>query len=118
MEAGPGARLRLSRKETAVEVVICLLCVAYLLPFAVAARHEHERLGWIFAANVLLGWTVVGWLAVLYWARRPAGPPPEPAVRLRRGHLRLLEPPEGARDVPRLRARRARERTPLHRHSS
>jgi hypothetical protein len=91
-----------------VEVVICLLFVLYLLPFAVAARHEHERLGWILAANFLLGWTVIGWFAVLHWARRPAPPPAEPAVRLRRGHLRLLEPPDGARPVPRLRVREGR----------
>jgi hypothetical protein len=81
-----------------VDVVLCLLCVAYLIPFAVAARNEHERLGWVFAANLLLGWTVVGWLATLAWALRPPPRPLEPAVRLRRAHLRLLEPlaPDGA----------------------
>jgi len=89
-----------------VEVVICLLFVAYLFPFAVAARREHERLGWILAANFLLGWTVVGWLAVLHWALRPAAPPPEPAVRLRRGHLRLLEPPGSGAEVHHLAGRR------------
>lgn len=86
-----------------MEVVICLLFVAYLFPFVVAARHEHERLGWILAANLLLGWTIVGWLAVLRWARHPAQPAAEPEVRLRRAHLRLLEPPAGARDLARLR---------------
>jgi hypothetical protein len=99
-----------------MEVVLCLLFVAYLLPFAVAARREHERLGWILAANFLLGWTVVGWFAVLYWARRPASPPAEPAVRLRRGHLRLLETPAGAGDLPRLRVREPRR--PLPRRST
>jgi len=76
-----------------VELVICLLFVLYLFPFSVAARHEHERLGWILVANLLLGWTGIGWLAVLHWARHPAGPPPEPDVLLRRRHLRLLAPP-------------------------
>jgi len=92
-----------------VEVVICLLFVLYLLPFAVAARHEHERLGWILAANFLLGWTVVGWFAVLYWARRPMAPPAEPAVRLRRGHLRLVEPPGSRAETGRLADRREGE---------
>jgi hypothetical protein len=79
-----------------VEVVICLLFVVYLIPFAVAARHEHERLGWILAANLLVGWTGIGWWLVLRWARRGAEPPPEPVVRVRRGHLRLLETPGAA----------------------
>lgn len=92
-----------------MEVVICLLFVAYLFPFAVAARREHERLGWILAANFLLGWTVVGWFAVLHWARRPAAPPAEPVVRLRRGHLRLLEPPGSRPEIARLRGRREGE---------
>jgi hypothetical protein len=80
-----------------VEVAICLLFVAYLAPFVVAARRDHERLGAILAVNLLLGWTGIGWLLALRWARHPTPPPEPPAVRLRRGHLRLLEPPVGGR---------------------
>lgn len=76
-----------------MDLVIALLLIAYLFPFVVAARREHERLGRILTANLLLGWTGIGWLVVLRWARRPAAPAPEPVVRLRRGHLRLLGPP-------------------------
>ena len=82
-----------------MEVLLCLLFVLYLWPFAVAARHEHERLGAILAANLLVGWTGIGWWLVLRWARRPA-PPPAPEVVLRRGHLRLLGSPAGARPSP------------------
>lgn len=78
-----------------MEVLICLLFVVYLIPFSVAARHEHPRLGWILAANLLVGWTGIGWWLVLRWARRAAEPTPEPVVRARRGHLRLLETPGG-----------------------
>lgn len=77
-----------------MDLVIALLFIAYLFPFVVAARREHERLGRILVANLLLGWTGIGWLVVLRWARRPAAPPPEPVVRLSRGHLRLLGTPE------------------------
>jgi hypothetical protein len=101
MEAGPRARLRLSGQEADVDVVLCLLFVLYLFPFAVAARYEHERLGWVLALNLLLGWTGVGWLAALYWARHPAPPAGAPAVRLRRGHLRLLGTPAGERTIAR-----------------
>lgn len=68
-----------------MDLVICLLFVAYLFPFAVAARYEHEHLGRILVANLLLGWTGIGWLAVLGWARHPAVRPPEPVMH---GHLR------------------------------
>lgn len=104
-----------------MEVLLCLLFVAYLLPFAVAARHEHERLGLVLAANLLLGWTGIGWWLVLRWARRPARPAQEPVVLARRGHLRLLETGGGdgaaARPSARVRSRRAndaeeRERPP------
>lgn len=76
-----------------MEVLLCLLFVGYLWPFAVAARHEHERLGAVLALNLLAGWTGIGWWLALRWARRPAPPAPEPEVRVRRGHLRLLAPP-------------------------
>jgi hypothetical protein len=78
-----------------MEVVLCLLCALYLAPFIIAARREHERLGGVLALNLLVGWTGIGWLLALRWALRPS-PAPEPAVRARRGHLRLLEPPPGS----------------------
>jgi len=80
-----------------VEVVLCLLCAVYLAPFIVAARREHERLGAVLALNLLVGWTGIGWLLALRWARRPPKAT-EPAVRSRRGHLRLLEPPPSRQD--------------------
>jgi hypothetical protein len=88
-----------------VELVICLLLVAYLFPFVVAARRDHPRIGRILAANLVLGWTVVGWAWVLHRALRPPPPPAEPIVLRRRGPLRLLAPPadappDGARARP------------------
>jgi hypothetical protein len=74
-----------------MDVLLCLFFVAYLFPFAVAARHDHDRLGAVLAVNLLLGWTVVGWWVALWWARHPAPPPPEPVVLRRREHLRLIE---------------------------
>jgi hypothetical protein len=90
-----------------MDVLLCLLFSIYLIPSFVAARREHERLGAVLALNVLLGWTGAGWLAALLWARRPAAPPIEPAARLRRGHLRLLESHYVEGEASKLRGRRA-----------
>jgi hypothetical protein len=69
--------------------------VAFILRRAV----PDMRIGVIFAANVLLGWTGIGWFGVLVyviyrvlknasrsgalpgeWERRPAGPTPTPPI--------------------------------------
>ncbi len=42
-------------------------CV-YLLPSVVAASTRHRHVGAIIALNVLLGWTIVGWLIAFVWA--------------------------------------------------
>mgnify|MGYP001604634412 CR=1 FL=1 len=40
----------------------------YFLPFLVAdARRKRNTLA-IFAVNLLLGWTVIGWVGSLVWA--------------------------------------------------
>lgn len=60
-----------------------LIAAAYCLPIIVAAYRRHRRRPAIAAVNLLLGWTVVGWLAALAWALRGSRRP-VPAV-LRRG---------------------------------
>lgn len=50
-------------------------CV-YLLPSVVAASTRHRHTVAIVALNVLLGWTIAGWLIAFVWAlvnpvRRP-----------------------------------------------
>ncbi|MFY9690663.1 MAG: superinfection immunity protein [Candidatus Acidiferrales bacterium] len=42
----------------------CLLI--YFLPSIIA--HEKRSFAGIFAVNLLLGWTVIGWIAALIWA--------------------------------------------------
>lgn len=45
--------------------VIC--SVLYFLPTIVAARRGHRVVG-MFLLNFFLGWTIVGWVALLAWA--------------------------------------------------
>ncbi|HEX4001623.1 MAG TPA: superinfection immunity protein [Candidatus Acidoferrales bacterium] len=42
----------------------CLL--AYFLPSIIA--HEKRSFAGIFVLNLLLGWTVIGWIVALIWA--------------------------------------------------
>ncbi|MES2570324.1 MAG: superinfection immunity protein [Verrucomicrobiota bacterium] len=39
----------------------------YTVPTWLASRRNHERLFAIATLNVLLGWTLIGWLAALHW---------------------------------------------------
>jgi len=53
-------------------VVIAGLCVViYLLPSIIAVCRGHRFKGVIFAINLLLGLTVVGYLVTLIWAMWP-----------------------------------------------
>jgi Superinfection immunity protein len=57
---GTGAALGL------VEIV--LLIALYILPSIVAGKRGHPQNVAIFALNILLGWTFIGWVAALVWA--------------------------------------------------
>ena len=54
----------------------------YLLPSVVAAIRRHPSGGAIFILNLLLGWTVLGWVVALIWSatgERGGGQPASPA---------------------------------------
>ena len=40
----------------------------YLIPYYVAIGNRKRNATAIGALNVLLGWTVIGWIAALVWA--------------------------------------------------
>jgi hypothetical protein len=43
----------------------------YLIPSIEADACQHNDAFTITLVNVLLGWTVIGWVAAFMWARRP-----------------------------------------------
>lgn len=45
-----------------------LMLGLYFLPAIVAAGRGHNSGGAIFLLNLLLGWTVLGWIIALVWA--------------------------------------------------
>jgi len=54
-------------------VAATLGTVIYFVPTFIAARRGHHNQGAIFALNIFLGWTFVGWVIALVWAlaKRP-----------------------------------------------
>lgn len=49
-------------------VAAVALFAAYLMPLAIAAIRGHRYTRTIGALNLVLGWTVLGWFAALFWA--------------------------------------------------
>ena len=57
---------------TKLLVVLCLAfgTLGYLLPASVAVAKEHRSTLSIFFLNLFLGWTILGWVAAMYWVSR------------------------------------------------
>ena len=45
-----------------------VLVVGYLIPSGLALYRNNTAIGWITALNILLGWTLFGWIIALGWA--------------------------------------------------
>lgn len=50
-----------------IAVVLGVLIPLYFLPTIVAVRRRHHAKVGIITLNVLLGWTVWGWVIALVW---------------------------------------------------
>lgn len=48
--------------------VFMLGAAVYFLPGVVASGRAHHNAGAIFLLNLLLGWTVLGWIVALVWS--------------------------------------------------
>jgi Superinfection immunity protein len=56
--------------STVVAVVVAIVTAGYMLPWAVAAYRGTANTWSVFWVNLLLGWTVVGWVVALVMALR------------------------------------------------
>jgi hypothetical protein len=68
----------MSDEGAAVGVVLLLLFAVaiYFLPGIIAAaRHKRNTVS-IFALNLFLGWSLIGWVIALVWALAQDAPPP------------------------------------------
>lgn len=70
-----------------------IVIAVYLVPSWIAFTRGHQNAGSILLLNLLLGWTVLGWIAALGWALT--------RVTARRQRS-WLEKWEGKRDRPEL----------------
>jgi 4-amino-4-deoxy-L-arabinose transferase-like glycosyltransferase len=75
-----------------MSVLFVASVVPYLIPTVIAAWRDHPKKTGIFLINLLLGWTVVGWLVALIWALTGAPavqPIAAPGDEARPGGLKL-----------------------------
>jgi len=49
-------------------LLVVLTFVLYFLPAVIAFLRKHKNKLAIFLLNLLLGWTVLGWVASLLWS--------------------------------------------------
>ena len=49
-------------------LLVVLIFVIYFLPTLIAFLRQHKNSLAIFLLNLLLGWTVLGWVASLVWS--------------------------------------------------
>lgn len=61
-----------------VSIGVACVPVLYMLPSIEAWMRRHPSLQSIMVLNLLLGWTVVGWVVSAAWALLPAKPAAEP----------------------------------------
>jgi hypothetical protein len=52
-----------------VAIVVAILTAGYMLPWAIAAVRDVPHWG-VFWVNLLLGWTIVGWIVALVMSLR------------------------------------------------
>ena len=60
---------RSSTATKVVAVIVAILTAAYMLPWAIAAVRDVPHWG-VFWVNLLLFWTIVGWIIALVMALR------------------------------------------------
>jgi MFS family permease len=61
-------------KDLFLAVFAVMTVALYFLPSILADRNGRRNVLLLALLNALFGWTVVGWLAALYWALHPDNP--------------------------------------------
>jgi ABC-type sugar transport system permease subunit len=56
------------RMRLVFAILITVLSLFYFLPFAIAFNRRRANTGAIFALNLFLVWSLIGWVIALVWA--------------------------------------------------
>jgi hypothetical protein len=48
--------------------ILLILGVLYFIPSIQAYSRKHNNSGAVLATNLLLGWTILGWIIAMIWA--------------------------------------------------
>jgi Superinfection immunity protein len=51
-----------------IVIIAIVAIVLHFLPFIIALLRHHHDTAAIFILNLLLGWTVIGWVIALVWS--------------------------------------------------
>jgi hypothetical protein len=69
-------------------VTLVVLAVIYFIPYGLAHSRKHPSRTGIGLLNLLLGWSIIGWLVALIWAAsgrpgtsEPIGPTPDTHIK-------------------------------------
>ena len=57
-----------------IAVVLAILTGGYLLPWAIAVLRDLRTHFSVFLVNLLLGWTIIGWIVALVMSLRKLRP--------------------------------------------
>ena len=49
-------------------ILLAVVLILYMLPTLIAFGREHPHRGTIAIVNILIGWTLIGWIVVFLWA--------------------------------------------------
>jgi hypothetical protein len=59
-----------------VFLAVMVIGILYFIPASVAINRGHHNAGAIFALNLFLGWSLIGWVLALVWALTNPAPGP------------------------------------------
>ena len=59
---------RINDDNTGFQTVLVMLALLYFIPSIVAYKRQHHNRSAIIGLNIMLGWSVLGWIAALVWA--------------------------------------------------
>ena len=54
--------------STATILMLLVIILIYMLPTLIAFGREHPLRQEVLVLNLLLGWTLIGWVGVFLWA--------------------------------------------------